>query len=337
MPYAPVEDIPNLEKLKVDIRKLTPLMHEVIATTRLALNHRYNYRRRFDYDDELQNFLKNQLLIYSTTHNSLHILLKHVVSKEDYPPTVDAASLVREQIEKVFQIALVLSNPKKWIKQYLRGNWRTDYETYLLALEEHGENPRFKKFLEKDYVDHLKGGQRPPTRSSTRASEIIVSEFSKRALTHYWKNPAGKNPPWFKRRGSLRNYVNDYFEFPTPGKSVKFIEGKSRRRFLFRWHKEYSYFSQYTHNALGKAVIPFVSEYKHIEAVEKVKIASQILMERTIFTSFTAAASSCALIVTQLRDSYGAKSYLKEFWVQLYESSLISKAFWNIYPKKILK
>ena len=94
-------------------------------------------------------------------------------------------------------------------------------------MEEHGENPRYEEYLQKYYTDYLAKQQRPPY----GGTETLVSDFARRALEYYWKNPGGKNPPWFKKKQSLRNYVNEYFEFPTPGKAVKYLSGKTRNGF----------------------------------------------------------------------------------------------------------
>lgn len=75
MPYASVEDIPdNIETGRLDFRRANLLMRQVISTTRLALNHRYNFAPT--YEDELRQYLKNQLFMYETIHDSLHVLIK---------------------------------------------------------------------------------------------------------------------------------------------------------------------------------------------------------------------------------------------------------------------
>lgn len=321
-------------------------MSEVLTTTRIALEHRYNFKRTPEDQSELLNFLKHQLHIYASTHNSIHALLRYAIRRRYHAAVADAASLVREQIEKVFIIALVLNDSHRWIRQALRGAFRTDYEEYLLKMDEHGDNPRYQQHLKEEYPEMFEQLQRH--RASVARTETIVSDYARRVLEYNWNNPRGANPPWFRqvRRGrtrsvreyrNVREYIRYYFEFPTPGKAAGLIRNKALRRFLYRWHKDYSFICQYSHVALGKAILPVMSREKHVEAVEKTQIYSQFLMERIIFTSFTSAASACTLIVLRLRDSYGAKPYLKEFWKQLYESSLHSKAIWNIYPKKYLE
>lgn len=336
MPYKPVEDIPNIEKGRVNFKVLNSLMHQTITTMRVALKNHNNMNKGYDYRDELCEYLRNQLLIYGVTHNSIHILVRYVLNKKYYPAVVDAASLAREQIEKIFSITLVLSNPHKWIKQYLRGAWRTQYQKYLLSLEEHGENPRYEEFLQKSFIGGLTKAQRVKTKNSRRP-ETIISGFARKVLTYYWNNPVGRNPSWFHRPQALRNYVRDYFEFPTPGRAVQYIKGKDIKTFLYRWHKEYSYFSQFTHVSSGKSVIPYMSEFRHLDVVSKMETNAEKLIGEVIFTSFTCVASACTLILPHLRDGYGSRNYLEQFWTHLYKSSLLSKAFWNMYPIKILR
>jgi len=338
-PYEPVEDIPGIETNKLDFRMINPLMHEVLTTTRIALKRRYNFKKQTAYDRELSTFLEGQLLVFASTHASIHILLRYLLRKKYYPPVADAASLAREQVEKIFSIALVLTNPPRWVKQGIRGNWRYDYQAYLLALEEQGQNPRFEEFLTKHYVEYLSNGQRVPTRGS-RTEHVIVSDFAKRVLKYQWDYPVGKDPKWFSRRfkknRGRRAWLSNYFDFPTPGKSLADIKGKTLRKFLYRWHKEYNYFSQFTHVSLGKQMIPYMVQIKSREVLWKTEVNSDNLTERVIYTSFTAVASACTLILLKLRDPSGATVPLLRFWKELDRTSLFSRAIWNIYPRRNL-
>lgn len=82
MPYEPIDDIPDIERGRLDFRKMNLLMRDVLTTTRMALNHPYSFKKRIPYwEDELRQYLKHQLLIYQTTHDSIHILLKSPCAK----------------------------------------------------------------------------------------------------------------------------------------------------------------------------------------------------------------------------------------------------------------
>ncbi|MBC7931985.1 MAG: hypothetical protein H7Z38_15615 [Rubrivivax sp.] len=345
MPYGPVEDIPGIETSRVNIKKLDPFLYSAIESTRFALRHRYNFKKRTDQESELITILRIQLSLYSITHRSIRILLRRAYRDNDKTLIGDAASLVREQIEKIFTIALILDNPVKWMRQYLRSSWRTEYMEFLLESEEHGSNPRYEEHLKERYPEHLKRGQRPPVPG--RKTETVVSDFAKRTMKYNWDNPSGPEPQWFrkvmskiknprKRSQRVRDYVRNYFEFPTPGRAAGIIKDMDLRQFLFRWHKEYSHVCQYSHVALGKMILPVMSEFKDIEHAEKVKIYGQLIATRVLFTSHTAAATACALVVHALINTCGAKSEVEEYWKELYERSLPSKALWNMYIKDLL-
>jgi hypothetical protein len=150
----------------------------------------------------------------------------------------------------------------------------------------------------------------------------------------WFVNAQKNNRRKFKR---LRDYIRYYFEFPTPGKAAATMENKALREFLFRWHKEYSSICEYTHVAFGKLVIPTMSEFKDVDHTDRTEINGRKLAERTVFLSHIAAATSCALVVNAMRNSYGAKILLRDYWKILYETSLPANVFWNMYIRKILE
>ncbi len=333
LPFAPIADIADINTHKIDVRKVDAVMYHVLVDTRFTLLHAANLKKHTYYDKELLSFLKGQLALFATTYKTIRIILRDVYRKEEYQSVADAASLAREQVEKVFVLAVALDNPKKWIRQYLRSSWRTDYETYLLRIEEHGALDRHREHLEEHYPEYLERGQRSPL----GRGETIVSNLAKRVVLFNWNYPGAKKPTWLKRRGSVIDYLRDYFEFPTPGKAARKFRNRKLRRFLFRWHREYARFSEYTHVALGKSVLPTMSEQKDMESAIKAEIYGKKLSEEIVFTSYCAAASACALILNAVDEDYGAKNKLRDFWKQLYDSSLLARPFWDMYIKDVLE
>jgi hypothetical protein len=333
LPFPPVADIADINTHKIDVREIDGVMYRVLLDTRFTLLHAENLKKHTYYDKELLSFLKGQLALFATTYKTIRIILRNVYRKREYPSVADAASLAREQVEKVFVVAIALDNPKKWIRQYLRNSWRSDYETYLLRMEEHGALDRHQEHLQERYPEYLERGQRPPI----GRGETIVSNVAKRVVLFNWNNPGTKKPKWLKRRGSVADYLRDYFEFPTPGKAARKFRDRKLRRFLFRWHREYARLSEYTHVALGKSVLPTMSELKDWESSEKTERYGKKLSEEIIFTSYCAAASACALVLNAVDNNYGAKNQLRDFWTQLYDSSLLARPFWDMYIKDILK
>lgn len=342
MPYQPITDVPNIETSAVDAQDLDPMMSSVIEATRFALRQRNNFKKRVAGESELIYILRSQLLLFSTTHKSLRIILASAYNNHDYSLVPDATSLVREQIEKIYIVALFLDNPRNWIMRYSRTGWRSDYDRYLLELEEFGEIERQEEFLTKHYPEYLEKIRRPQV---GKKLETVVSNFAKGALKYRWEHPGDEKPSWFvksqrgkkKKIKTLREYVRGYFEFPTPGRAAAEIGDQELRKFLYRWHKEYSSICEYSHVAFGKLTIPVMSdEYKDWIHGNKTEKNGKRLAERTVYLSMISAATSCALIVKSLKNTYGARAELKNFWKVLYETSLPGKVFWEMYIKTIL-
>jgi hypothetical protein len=335
LPYAPVADIPNIYKIAMSAKKLDTLMHDVITSTRFALKNPSNFKKTSHYNKELSGLLSDQLLMFPITHSSIREIVKAAYRKKYYPVVGDAISLAREQVEKVFVVALLLNNPNKAFWQYLRATWKNEYEAYLLQKEEQAENKRFDEFLGKTLPKRLENLRKPFT--SKRRREILVSKFAIRVLKFNWDNPGAKNPPWFKQKGGVQGYLRDYFGFATPGKSAKDITDPDLRRFLYRWHKEYTYLSQYTHVTAKKLVFAHIHQQKDLASQQPIKEYGEKYSIRAVHTSYTAAATTCALALSSVSNTYGALTELKEFWGQLIGFSLFSKALWEMYIQRLIK
>ena len=344
--FPPVEDIPDIETSRVNIKTLDPLLYGAVEATRFALRHRHNFKVAppAHEEAELIALLRMQLDLFAITHKSIRILLRRAYREPDKRLISDAASLVREQVEKLFVIVLVLDNPAKWIKQYLRSDLKNALVEYLVELDEHSDKPRYQETLRERYPAYLKAGQRPQIRRKKPVT--LVSDFAMRAM-RYHLEIGGPDPKWFKeaisrrtkkkKKQEMRNYVRDYFDFPTPGRVIGLIKKKKIKPFLYRWHKEYSFICQYTHVALGKGMLSTLCEFKDWKHADMVENYSQKLAGRILFTSHSAAASACAIVATRLINSYGAKAQMREYWKELHTRALPARAFWNLYIKQLLK
>lgn len=335
MPFDPVEDIPDLETKGVHIKKMDRAMNSLVNNTRFALKSK-NLRRKSKDDKDLVRLLSDHLALYTTCHKSIRILLRYAYRNKDYPVISDATSLVREQVEKVFSFAAWLQNPSKYIRLYLRHDYRKYYEEWLLLKSEFGGIRRYHQYLHEEYPAFLAGIRKPAARMRL-GPEILVSTFAERVLIYYWNNPTAKNPSWFKHRKSMRNYLSNYFDFPTPGLIAKAIKNKNQKRFLYRWNKDYRHLCDYTHVAMRKMLIQSMSEFKHMEIAEKVRTIAEKQAERTLFTSYAATASACTLVIIRIKNDYGVQAELRDFWQELAGASLICKAYWNIYIKEVLR
>lgn len=345
MPYKPVDDVTGIEESSVDAKELDPMMYAVVEAVRFALKSQSNFKKTIPLptdESALISILRSQLLLYKTTHRSLRLILANAYDEQEHWLVPDATSLVREQLEKIFIVSLFLDNPRKWILQYSRTAWRNDFERFRLETEEYGDLDRHQEFLTKHFPAYLTKIQKIQIGNRT---EVIVSDFARRALEYRWNNPSEERPRWFvsaqkrkKRKYSrLRDYIKNYFDFPTPGRAAAVITDKQRKEFLYRWHKDYSNVCQYSHVLFGKILIPTMSEYKDWQHAEKTEFNGKKLAEQTIFWSMISCATSCALMVNALKNNYGSKDMVKDFWKTLYESSLAGKGYWEMYIKSILK
>lgn len=335
IPYQPVEDIPNLDKAALSALKVDKQMRDLLDSTRFALNHPSNLKKPSYYKKPIADILINQLFMFSVTHYSIREVIAAAEKHKQYPLVGDALSLTREQVEKVFIIASLLDNPNRNFRQYLRSSWKTEYEKFLLEKEEHIENERFQEFLKDTTPQRLERMRRNPIiRGKT---DILVSKLAVRALKFSWENLGEKTAPWL-RKGKVKvyNYVKEYFDFATPGRSAGRITNQALRRFLYRWHKEYVALSQYTHVTMRKLVFARMLQEKHMAKQERIKEFGIENAIRAIHTSYTAAASSCALALNEVSNDYGAKAELREFWDQLIGFSLFSKALWKMYVKDMV-
>jgi hypothetical protein len=74
------------------------------------------------------------LKVFLSTHRTLLLLLAQ--EEEDPYLGADALSLAREQVEKVFAVALPCEDPPRWARVYLEHAWRRTFGRYLLEKEE---------------------------------------------------------------------------------------------------------------------------------------------------------------------------------------------------------
>jgi len=333
IPYAAVEDIPNLHKKKMSGSKADAQMRDLFSSVRFSLKHATNLKKPSNFKKPISEMLTNHLYMLSTTHYSIRVVVAAAVRYKHYALMGDALSLAREQVEKVFIIAALLDNPDQAFRQYLRNSWKTEYETFLLEREEHAENERFEEFLKDATPKRLERMRRNPTVKSR--NDVLVSKFAMRVLKFNWDNPGEKRASFLETR-KVRGYLDDYFDFATPGRSIPRIKDPALKRFLARWHKEYGALSQYTHITMRKLAFAEMIKSKDMGSQALIKEYGEQCAIRAINTSYTAAATSCSLVLEGVSNDYGAKKEASEFWGRLIDFSLFSKALWKMYVKDLV-
>jgi hypothetical protein len=276
--------------------------------------------------------------VFDTSHLVIRDNIALSIKHDRYPILADAMSLTREQVEKLYIAALFLDNPDKWHIQYLRNAWRKKYEEYLLELEEIKGNERFDEYLDVHFSNFLEESRR--LHFPGKKQKIIVSVKAKKMAKYNFDFP---QMPQKDNRGNInwpayftRKKFEAYFEFPTPGASLKHIRDSKIKELLTRWHKDYQYLSNYSHVGLGKLLIQAFSNNKSMQGGRVVEKHSETEQGYALFVSLTAIACVCTMITPFLKEDRGAIDHLKDFWKTISKSSLLSKGYWNLYAKEIL-
>jgi hypothetical protein len=312
----------------INVRDLDRALARVIGDIEFAVT------KQGHLSAESKQLIPNLLSQFLTTHESILALIRKV--KRNPLLATDAVSLCREQVEKLYILALIVERPSKWIRQYLRNNWQSMYERHLTVRDEYREMERFKDFIElqRRTLDRMK---RWPNKDSKRGYVLLVSDRAEKAARfgHYNRNaPAGQWPQYFGK-GTKNKYIA-YFSFPTPGKALKKIGKQLLKSWLERWYEEYKYFSAFTHGQLDKLMLEFLVRNKSAAASDKLAQIRLRLVEETVHASYAAATTACTIVATALETDYGSKKELREFWELLSRTALFARAMWDGWGKKIL-
>lgn len=184
------------------------------------------------------------------THKSIRLLMKN--RQENPAAMADAMSLAREQVEKVYAVALLLEDPEVWTAHYLKDAWRKSYEAHLVRAYE-----GFGLESQKDFLDHQSGELDKERRMTGIIDEEEEEEEEEFVEWNF------ENPPWLsegkrKTPEHLRKAENGIAPFPTPGAVIKKISDVGLRRALVRLYREYGYFSAYSHAGFSNLLPSFM-------------------------------------------------------------------------------
>jgi hypothetical protein len=259
---------------------------------------------------------------YLSTHKSIRLLLKESKSEPEFAP--DAMSLVREQVEKVFLISLLLDDPNRWVSVYFKDDWRRLYEyEILLNKEERKDLPAHQGDEHTEIVEILQ-------------KNANVSALEKEYIEFRYSNPRGNLPAHL--------HGAQVHPFPTPGQVKDKMQDKSTEDFLIRWHKEYKRICGFSHVGLDKGQVTAMRTVRNKlrESAKEIFLEREIVLP-TMTTSYVAAASACTEAYKYLRkyDPDVSRTTLLldallNYWATLRQQSLLAKVFWDIRAKNIL-
>jgi len=314
-------------KGKVDARDLDIAAERLIFDTEFALKQQPNVC------PELKTLAADLLRLFITTHQSIRFLFRQ--NKKSPLFASDAISLCREQVEKLYVLALIIEDPEKWTMQYLRSNWKDMYARHLLDTEEYTLLPRFKQYMTKLGPKELERMRHWPSRESKLGYKVIVSERAKRAVKFSFTNDYPKAAVWPKYFS--KRQFDRYFHFPTPKGAMDRISNPEVHTLLRRWYKEYQYYSAYSHIRADKIHLEHMDRYKSSRAAARFEVARNKMVFRAANASYTASASACTIIAPILTADLGVIESLKSFWEWLAEGHLFSRLIWKGYAEPILR
>lgn len=314
MTYYHAEDISHTKEFDANEldTKMKLCVNRIIATFhKLEKTHSLTFRSL------MEEFFK----AFLSTHKTIRLLLKEAHNDSDYAS--DAKSLVREQVEKVFVITLILDDPDKWIAMYFKDGWRRFYKhSFLVEAEESKNLPRFAEW--KAEAEQRLNFYQQVSGVSSAEKELVDFKFN---------NFAVPTPVHLK---GLDLY------FPTPGQVKELVTDVNTKIFLKRWHQEYEYLCGYSHIGEEKIMISAMKKTRLSEDNKNEYLQREIILP-SISISYISVASTCTeawkFLIKYDNDLSKSGDFLSaifDLWEEITQLGLMGKLFWNIHARNIL-
>lgn len=229
--------------------------------------------------------------------------------------TADGMSLVREQIEKVFTVALLAEDPCKWREAYLKDGWVRLYKEWLYEKEETANLPRFVESANKNeaLLERLRLG-------------LGITEAEKEFVEHKFYYPEQSLP------AHLAGSKID--AFPSPKMASEKVS-PARRGYLNRWHIEYVYFCGFSHVLMDKQIVMQMQRDTSLQAIEPRANLLEVHAGRGLMGSYMAGACAAADVYT-LTGDIELMVELSSFWTRMTKVSLTAISLWEQGIKQIL-
>ncbi|MGI8909529.1 MAG: DUF5677 domain-containing protein [Rubrobacteraceae bacterium] len=285
------------------------------------------FERSSNLDNLFRHLVADQLRQFLSTHKSIRLLVSN--RGENLARLADAMSLAREQIEKVFVIALLLEDPQAWTRQYFKDDWRRHFERYLLDKDERSNLERHKEFIERHAHDSIENERKEIGITEEEREFVKFKHYNKGIPTPLHLKPAAKTME----------------HFPTPAKVIDKVKEAQLADVLRRWHREYSYFSGYSHAGFHKLMPKFIESSKKLTTSQREKVI-ETEYDPALFVSYLAIASACTeASVKYLPCVDGSVARvadvellvkLDELWAVMRRSALLGKALWELRVRHIM-
>jgi hypothetical protein len=272
------------------------------------------------HDPTFLSLMEEFFKTFLSTHKTIRLLIKEAHKDLDYAS--DTTSLVREQVEKVFVVTLILDNPSKWISMYFKDGWRRVYKhKVLVEVEETKDLPSYAEW--KTEAEQRLNFYQQISGVSAEEKELVDFKFN---------NFGSPVPSHLK---GLEIY------FPTPGQVKELITDTITKIFLKRWHQEYEHLCGNSHIGEEKIMISAMKKTRLSESNQNEYFQREIVLP-SIVTSYISAASACTeawkFLIKYDNDLSKSSDFLNavlDFWKDITQLGLMGKLFWNIHAKKV--
>ena len=295
-----------------------------------------SFERSADLGATFGALMRDMLRQFLGTHKSIRLLMKH---REENPSAMaDAMSLAREQIEKVYAVALLLEDPERWTRRYLKDDWRKEYERHLLDADERSGLGRYDDFTEQqaDLLENERG-------------LLGISDEEKEFVEWRYRNPPGTEKP-----AHLRDASRTIANFPMPAEVIREVTDPQLADALRRWQKEYGYFSAYTHSGSRKLMAGSIAGNLRVTGNLKLTRSQKEKVVESeyapgIMVSYLATGMACAEAATRAlpRGPTGASPAravgdaellvsISDLWDLLERSSLVGRSLYEMRARSVL-
>lgn len=249
------------------------------------------------------------------THFSIRLLL----SKRDERPELaaDAVSLVREQIEKVFLISLLLADWETYVPIYFQEDWCHSFRYYVVEKRERERLPRSEQFFSEIFPKHLEE-QRKRNGISEAVRDLIEFQVM---------NPGAKKP---KELSGIR--------LPQLPKPSQIIDRSSvaERASLARWYEEYKLVCGYTHVGADKLLMTTATGRKVDFSTEQVQMLFRKILVEKAALSYVACAYAATELLSRTGNALEPAAEVMKLWNLLLEASLVARVFWELRSRTLL-
>lgn len=270
---------------------------------------------RPSFDVEGRDVLVEYVPLFAQTHRSIRVLGRKTYDRDG--AAGDAASLAREQVEKVFAMALFIEDLPRWSGRLLVDGWARTYEAFLRDGEELGRVPRTAVYYTGEGVEEME--------------RLRVVNGAPPELKEYMDlRAAGKNT------NHVKGHKPSEYRFPTPSLAIKEVQDPARKACLQRWYSEYETSCSFSHALLQKVALSAIQRDGRDETIGLRVRALDRHAEHSLILSYTATAYALTDLNGFLGYDIETLVAAEGMWAVLRDASFVGRAVWDLHARHLM-